>query len=535
MNIKSSPVKFILSILLSILAFYINYYYANKGLYPIDTFSFFDSAYYITEGQHPIKDFWVISGIFIDYLQALFFYIFGFNWNSYIFHASFFNIIVSLFFFYFLNQFNKNILYNLFLSICVAILCYPIIGTPFPYQHSLILSIISILVFYLAVFRDKKKYWFVLPLIMVFSFLSMQLPSGLINLLIIIFSIIFLILRKNKNLIFFLAGSLVSIVFLFLYFSITKVSINDFITQIILFPLDVGLSRITSDQEAFESAKIVNKLTFRGTFGHFKFIFFFIFANITLILFHIKNKGKKSVIEKKVLINLFILLCTLCFLFHQLITANQTFIFCLIPILGGLFFLQVDEFVDLKLRNKIKILVIILVAFSTVKYHLVYNEKRKFVDLQNVDISKAVNADLLSSKFNNLKWITPNKHNANPLKELKLIDESIKIIKSDKREKMLITHYQFFSLILNENLNIPNRWYYTNNTFPTSNKNIYYDKYIEKFFNKVNQKKIKVIYLAKSSPAEFRAINFSDLLKNDCFTKKKYNEILYSIKINNCN
>ena len=77
MNIKSSPVKFILSILLSILAFYINYYYANKGLYPIDTFSFFDSAYYITEGQHPIKDFWVISGIFIDYLQALFFYIFG--------------------------------------------------------------------------------------------------------------------------------------------------------------------------------------------------------------------------------------------------------------------------------------------------------------------------------------------------------------------------------------------------------------------------------------------------------------------------
>ena len=33
----------------------------------------------------------------------------------------------------------------------------------------------------------------------------------------------------------------------------------------------------------------------------------------------------------------------------------------------------------------------------------------------------------------------------------------------------------------------------------------------------------------------FRAINFSDLLRNDCFTKKKYNEILYSIKINNCN
>ena len=140
-----------------------------------------------------------------------------------------------------------------------------------------------------------------------------------------------------------------------------------------------------------------------------------------------------------------------------------------------LFFLQIDEFIDLKLRNKIKFLVIILVAFSTTKYHLVYNEKRKFVDLQNIDILKAVNADLLSPKFNNLKWITPSEYNENPLKELKLIKESIEIIKLDKREKMLITHYQFFSSILKENLNIPNRWYYTNNTFPASSLNIYYD------------------------------------------------------------
>ena len=123
----------------------------------------------------------------------------------------------------------------------------------------------------------------------------------------------------------------------------------------------------------------------------------------------------------------------------------------------------------------------------------------------------------------------------NPLEELKLIRESIKIIKSDKREKMLITHYQFFSFILNENLNIPNRWYYSNNTFPISSENIYYDKYIAKFHNKVNQKKVKVIYLAKSRPNEFGRINFADLLKSNCFSKKKYNEILYSININDCN
>ena len=73
MNVKLNYLKLFLSIFLIIFSFYINYYYANKGLYPIDSFTFFDSSYYITQGKHPIKDFWVISGIFPDYIQAFFF------------------------------------------------------------------------------------------------------------------------------------------------------------------------------------------------------------------------------------------------------------------------------------------------------------------------------------------------------------------------------------------------------------------------------------------------------------------------------
>ena len=64
MNVKLNYLKLFLSIFLIIFSFYINYYYANKGLYPIDSFTFFDSSYYITQGKHPIKDFWVISIIF---------------------------------------------------------------------------------------------------------------------------------------------------------------------------------------------------------------------------------------------------------------------------------------------------------------------------------------------------------------------------------------------------------------------------------------------------------------------------------------
>ena len=77
MNAKLNLIKIFLSFILLIFSFYINYHYANKGLYPIDTFSFFDAGFYITEGQHPIKDFWIISGVFIDYVQAAFFNLFG--------------------------------------------------------------------------------------------------------------------------------------------------------------------------------------------------------------------------------------------------------------------------------------------------------------------------------------------------------------------------------------------------------------------------------------------------------------------------
>ena len=55
MNVNSTPFKLFLYLLIFIFAFYINYHYANKGLYPIDTFAFFDSGYYITKGYTQLK------------------------------------------------------------------------------------------------------------------------------------------------------------------------------------------------------------------------------------------------------------------------------------------------------------------------------------------------------------------------------------------------------------------------------------------------------------------------------------------------
>ena len=126
--------------LLSIYAFWINWFSANVGVMAIDTFAFFDTGFSILKNKIPIRDYWIFTGIVGDYFQALFFLIFGESWRSYIFHASFLNIIASLTFYFFLLRLNLNKVYSFLYSLSFATLCYPVSGTPFAYIHSFIFS-----------------------------------------------------------------------------------------------------------------------------------------------------------------------------------------------------------------------------------------------------------------------------------------------------------------------------------------------------------------------------------------------------------
>ena len=85
-----------LSLVLLSFSFLINYIYASNGVFPIDTFLHYDSSYRITQGEYPIKDFWVVSGILVDFLGALFFEVFGINWNTYILHSSLINCLITI-------------------------------------------------------------------------------------------------------------------------------------------------------------------------------------------------------------------------------------------------------------------------------------------------------------------------------------------------------------------------------------------------------------------------------------------------------
>ena len=108
MQKKLININNLLLILIIIFSFYINYYYDNIGVFPIDTFAFLDTGYNILLDRHPFKDIWVTTGPMVDYLQAFFFKVFGLSWNSYVVHASILNAIISAFLFYILNKFNLN-------------------------------------------------------------------------------------------------------------------------------------------------------------------------------------------------------------------------------------------------------------------------------------------------------------------------------------------------------------------------------------------------------------------------------------------
>ena len=99
MNKKFINIKTIYITLLILFSFSFNYYYANLGVFPIDTFAFFDTGYNILQDRHPFKDIWVTTGPLVDYLQSLFFKLFGLSWSSYVIHSSVLNAFITYFFF----------------------------------------------------------------------------------------------------------------------------------------------------------------------------------------------------------------------------------------------------------------------------------------------------------------------------------------------------------------------------------------------------------------------------------------------------
>ena len=176
----------------------INQYYGNRGIFPVDSFAHFDAGFRILLGEYPFKNYWVISGPFVDYLQAAFFYLLGVNWQSYVFHASLVNAFLTVTTFIVLRNFNLNTYYSFLYSLLFSILAYPSSGTPFVDHHSAFFSLFGIYFLILGIKTEKKLYWVLLPIFLGFSFLSKQVPSSYVIISTILTLSIFTLVNKKK-------------------------------------------------------------------------------------------------------------------------------------------------------------------------------------------------------------------------------------------------------------------------------------------------------------------------------------------------
>ena len=118
-------------------------------------------------------------------------------------------------------------------------------------------------------------------------------------------------------------------------------------------------------------------------------------------------------------------------------------------------------------------MIIILCLVATFKYHERFNINRKFHELNYVTTSNSINGSNIHNKLKGINWISP--YFKNPQEEIDILTISLKILKEENKNKMMITQYNFFSSLLEEKLFSPSRTF-DSISYPKKNTR-YYNKY----------------------------------------------------------
>ena len=232
---------------LAAISFCINFYVGSNGVFPVDTFIHYDNAFRILLGDDPVKDYWIVHGFIIDYIQAFFFLIFGNNWYSYIIHSSLFNVIITVFSYCIFRLLKVDLYLAFFVSIAIAFLAYPVSGTPFLDLHSSFFSLFAIYFIIIAIIKDKDFYWFWVSFFLCLAFFSKQVPAIYVIIGISFINLYFTINKKKLNIfVYYCTGAIFFFILLFILLSFRQIPIEDFILQIFLFPQSIGLDRYGS-------------------------------------------------------------------------------------------------------------------------------------------------------------------------------------------------------------------------------------------------------------------------------------------------
>ena len=135
-----------------VFSFGVNFYYSHIGVNPMDNFVLYNGGYRILNGYVPFKDYWLITGPLLDYLNAFFFTILGVSWKSFIFHSSLFNSLIAISTYFIFLEFKLNKLISFLYASSFSLLMYPVVGAPFVDHHSTIFVILVAISFRLPYF-----------------------------------------------------------------------------------------------------------------------------------------------------------------------------------------------------------------------------------------------------------------------------------------------------------------------------------------------------------------------------------------------
>ena len=503
---------------LAIISFLINFYVASHGVFPVDTFIHYDYGYRILLGDNPVTDYWIVHGFIIDYIQAIFFKIFGNNWYSYVIHSSIFNVIITLSSYSIFRLLKVDFKLSFLISIFVAFLAYPVSGTPFLDLHSTFFSLLAVYTLIFAIVKNKNFYWFYASILLGFAFFSKQVPAVYTIIGVSLINIYFTIIKKNiKIFIYFISGATFFLTILFLFLIIRKIPISDFILQIFLFPPSIGVNRY----ETYD-------LNFKNIILDYKFIYFVFIPIIIVNLINLRKLKKYYYSTSfEIFLILFIFFCTT--LFHQIYTKNQVYIFSLIPIFAG-FLIYYKNFYELKFHNLITYTILAFCFFATIKYHIRFNIERKFHELNYTKISDSIDATVINKKFSGLKWITP--YFNEPQKEVEIINSFFSVLEKDSQNKMLITEYNFFSSLLNENLHAPSRTYDLI-SYPRKNTK-YFENYKKHLIDIIKKNKIEKVYIFEPSSIYDKNEIIFNYISENCFKKDVSNTHFVILQIADC-
>ena len=130
----------------------------------------------------------------------------------------------------------------------------------------------------------------------------------------------------------------------------------------------------------------------------------------------------------------------------------------------------------IKIKRPIIFLMIVFCLIVTFKYHMRFNENRKFHELEHAEFNKAEEAFKIDKKLSGLKWITPQ-FPEKPSEEINEIVKIKNILSNEKSNYMLLTNYSFFTAILEKNTLSTTRWHTFDDTDYPRKQNKYVRSY----------------------------------------------------------